>query len=67
MGESDIVAGSHGAAFVSPIGGHRADHAARGSGMIDEYVTMCDDIFAAVGRRFTAEQLAAPRRCWRAS
>ena len=27
-------------------------------GMIDEYVTMCDTIFAAVGRRFTAEQLA---------
>ena len=27
-------------------------------GMIDEYVTMCDNIFAAVGRRFTAEQLA---------
>jgi SAM-dependent methyltransferase len=26
--------------------------------MIDEYVTMCDTIFAAVGRRFTAEQLA---------
>ena len=27
-------------------------------GMIDEYVTMCDNLFAAVGRRFTAEQLA---------
>ncbi len=27
-------------------------------GMIDEYVTMCDSIFAAVGRRFTAEQFA---------
>ena len=27
-------------------------------GMIDEYVTMCDTIFAAVGRKFTAEQLA---------
>jgi hypothetical protein len=27
-------------------------------GMIDEYVTMCDNIFAAVGRGFTAEQLA---------
>ena len=26
--------------------------------MIDEYVTMCDTIFAAVGRNFTAEQLA---------
>ena len=26
--------------------------------MIDEYVTMCDKIFTAVGRRFTAEQLA---------
>ena len=26
--------------------------------MIDEYVMMCDKIFAAVGRRFTAEQLA---------
>ncbi|HTH88686.1 class I SAM-dependent methyltransferase [Mycobacterium sp.] len=26
--------------------------------MIDEYVTMCDKIFAAVGRNFTAEQLA---------
>lgn len=30
-------------------------------GMIDEYVTMCDNIFAAVGRRFTAEQLAHAR------
>ena len=27
-------------------------------GMIDEYVTMCDTLFAGVGRRFTAEQLA---------
>jgi SAM-dependent methyltransferase len=26
-------------------------------GMIDEYVSMCDKIFAAVGRRFTPEQL----------
>lgn len=26
-------------------------------GMIDVYLTMCDNIFAAVGRRFTAEQL----------
>ena len=26
-------------------------------GMFDEYVTMCDTIFAAVGRKFTAEQL----------
>lgn len=30
-------------------------------GMIDEYVTMCDNIFAAVGRRFTTEQIAAAR------
>jgi hypothetical protein len=27
-------------------------------GMVDEYVTMCENIFADVGRRFTAEQLA---------
>jgi hypothetical protein len=27
-------------------------------GLIDEYVTMCDTIFGAVGRRFTAEELA---------
>jgi SAM-dependent methyltransferase len=27
-------------------------------GMIDEYVTMCETLFAGVGRRFTAEQLA---------
>ena len=27
-------------------------------GMIDEYVRMCDNIFAAVGRKFTAEELA---------
>jgi SAM-dependent methyltransferase len=27
-------------------------------GMIDEYVTMCDTVFAGVGARFTAEQLA---------
>jgi SAM-dependent methyltransferase len=27
-------------------------------GMIDEYVKMCDTVFAGVGRRFTAEQLA---------
>ena len=27
-------------------------------GMIDEYVTMCDAIFAAVGRRFSDAQLA---------
>ena len=26
-------------------------------GMIDEYVRMCDTLFAGVGRRFTAEQL----------
>jgi SAM-dependent methyltransferase len=26
--------------------------------MIDEYVTMCDTLFASVGRRFSAEQLA---------
>lgn len=26
--------------------------------MIDEYLTMCDTLFAGVGRRFTAEQLA---------
>ena len=30
-------------------------------GMIDEYVAMCDNIFADVGRRFTAEQLAQVR------
>jgi SAM-dependent methyltransferase len=30
-------------------------------GMIDEYVSMCDKIFAAVGRRFTREQLADAR------
>ena len=30
-------------------------------GMIDEYVTMCDTLFAGVGRRFTAEQLAHVR------
>ena len=29
--------------------------------MIDEYVTMCDTLFAGVGRRFTAEQLAHVR------
>ena len=29
--------------------------------MIDEYVTMCENIFAAVARRFTAEQLADAR------
>ena len=29
--------------------------------MIDEYVTMCDTLFAGVGRRFTAEQLAQVR------
>jgi SAM-dependent methyltransferase len=27
-------------------------------GMIDEYVTMCDNVFAGVGARFTAEELA---------
>jgi len=27
-------------------------------GLIDEYVTMCDTVFAAVGRKFTAEELA---------
>ncbi len=27
-------------------------------GLIDEYVTMCDTIFAGVGRKFTAEELA---------
>jgi hypothetical protein len=27
-------------------------------GLIDEYVTMCDTIFGAVGRKFTAEELA---------
>ena len=27
-------------------------------GMIDEYLAMCDDVFASVGREFTAEQLA---------
>ena len=26
--------------------------------MIDEYVEMCDTLFAGVGREFTAEQLA---------
>lgn len=30
-------------------------------GMIDEYVTMCDTLFAGVGRGFTAEQLAHVR------
>ena len=30
-------------------------------GMIDEYVKMCDTLFAGVGRRFTAEQLAHVR------
>jgi precorrin-6B methylase 2 len=30
-------------------------------GLIDEYVNLCDSIFAAMGRRFTAEQLAAVR------
>ena len=30
-------------------------------GMIDEYVTMCDTLFAGVGRRFTAEELAHVR------
>ena len=30
-------------------------------GMIDEYVRMCDTLFAGVGRRFTAEQLAHVR------
>ncbi len=30
-------------------------------GMIDEYVTMCDTLFAGVGRRFSAEQLAHVR------
>src|ERR1039457_5777417 len=27
-------------------------------GMIDEYVTMCDNVFAGVGVRFTADELA---------
>ncbi|MCV7121816.1 class I SAM-dependent methyltransferase [Mycobacterium lacus] len=27
-------------------------------GMIDEYVTMCDNLFAGVGRKFSAEELA---------
>lgn len=27
-------------------------------GLIDEYVTMCDTLFAGVGRKFTAEELA---------
>src|SRR5690242_19454782 len=27
-------------------------------GMIDEYVSMCEALFAGVGRRFTADQLA---------
>ncbi|GFG50718.1 class I SAM-dependent methyltransferase [Mycolicibacterium agri] len=27
-------------------------------GLIDEYVTMCDTVFAGVGRKFTAEELA---------
>jgi SAM-dependent methyltransferase len=30
-------------------------------GMIDEYVTMCENIFADVGRRFTTDQLARVR------
>lgn len=30
-------------------------------GMIDEYVSMCDQIFAAVGRRFSPEQLDGAR------
>ena len=30
-------------------------------GMVDEYVTMCDTLFAGVGRRFSAEQLAHVR------
>lgn len=30
-------------------------------GLLDEYVAMCDNIFAAVGRRFSAEQLGAAR------
>ena len=30
-------------------------------GMIDEYVTMCDTLFAGVGRRFSAEELAHVR------
>src|SRR5262249_27277065 len=31
-------------------------------GMIDEYVKMCDNVFADVGVRFTAEQLAHLRK-----
>ncbi|WP_242453434.1 class I SAM-dependent methyltransferase [Mycolicibacterium sp. P9-64] len=30
-------------------------------GLIDEYVTMCENVFADVGRRFTTEQLAQVR------
>lgn len=30
-------------------------------GMIDEYVTMCDSLFAGVGRKFSAEELAHVR------
>ena len=30
-------------------------------GMIDDYLTMCDTLFAGVGRRFTAEELAHVR------
>ena len=30
-------------------------------GMIDEYVSMCEKLFAGVGRAFTAEQLAQVR------
>ena len=28
-------------------------------GLLDEYVTICDTLFAGVGRRFTAEELDA--------
>ena len=36
----------------------RADHAAGRPGMLDEYVRMCDTVFAGVGVEFSAEELA---------
>ena len=36
-------------------------------GLIDEYVTICDTLFAGVGRKFTAEELAHLQSCSRVS
>ena len=53
------VARSDGPAAAPRIGGHRADQRWQAvPGMIDEYVKMCDTVFAGVGVRFSAEELA---------